>query len=100
MNRFNRKMKHPFRAFPTARWAMAAILLVSGCRSVASPRPPDLDRLYSRGAQTHGPEHNPVIVIPGLTGSKLVEARAHGNANFLRARAAFDLVRDRGVPHS
>ncbi|MBF2068659.1 hypothetical protein [Fischerella thermalis] len=31
----------------------------------------DLQQLYSRSAQYHGPERNPVIVIPGLIGSVL-----------------------------
>lgn len=49
----------------------AAAPLVGGC----SPRPaaPDLDGLYSRAAAFEYPERNPVIVIPGILGSKLVD---------------------------
>lgn len=36
---------------------------------------PDLGHLYDRAAQHHSPERNPIIVIPGLLGTKLVEAR-------------------------
>jgi len=62
------------KAFAMAGAAVIAILLPAGCRSLSLPgAAPDLDRLYSRQAQSHGPEHNPVIVIPGLTGSKLVD---------------------------
>jgi pimeloyl-ACP methyl ester carboxylesterase len=32
---------------------------------------PDLGGIYDRSAQTHGPDRNPVIVIPGILGSKL-----------------------------
>ena len=57
-----------------AQWAaVACVLLLTGCAVDLLPNRPDLDQLYSRSAQLHGPDLNPVIVIPGLTGSKLVE---------------------------
>ena len=37
-------------------------------------RRPDLRGLYNRSAQIHGMERNPVIVIPGTLGSKLVQS--------------------------
>ncbi|MBK7975502.1 MAG: hypothetical protein IPK07_20205 [Deltaproteobacteria bacterium] len=40
----------------------------------APARRPDLDGLYSRAAAFEYPERNPVIVIPGILGSKLVDA--------------------------
>jgi hypothetical protein len=40
----------------------------------ANYRPPDLGGIYSRSAQYHGSERNPIVVIPGLTGSRLVDA--------------------------
>ncbi|MCP4203860.1 MAG: hypothetical protein GY769_18230 [bacterium] len=59
-------------AGPTAVTLTAALLLAS-CTAALKPNRPDVGRLYSRSAQSHGPDRNPVIVIPGLTGSKLVE---------------------------
>lgn len=57
---------------PTA-WLFAVLILVStwGCVSVKDG--PQLGELYNRAAQHHGPMRNPVIVIPGILGSKLVD---------------------------
>jgi len=33
----------------------------------------DLKAVYDRGAQYHGPDRNPIIVIPGILGSRLVD---------------------------
>ncbi|MCH9650974.1 MAG: hypothetical protein K0U98_22315 [Deltaproteobacteria bacterium] len=49
-------------------WFPLLILLV-GC--TASRRGPDLAQIYNRSAQLHDLERNPVVVIPGLLGSKL-----------------------------
>lgn len=46
-------------------------LLTTAC---ATPlRPPDLGDLYTRAARIHDTQRNPVIVIPGILGSKLVD---------------------------
>lgn len=34
---------------------------------------PELGGIYNRAAQYHGPQRNPVIVIPGILGSRLVD---------------------------
>jgi hypothetical protein len=47
------------------------VALAAGC--VVSYHPPDLGGLYDRAAQHHGPERNPVVLIPGVTGSTLVD---------------------------
>lgn len=47
------------------------LILLAGCASVA--RFPDMGGLYNRSAQYHYPDRNPVILIPGITGSKLVD---------------------------
>lgn len=47
------------------------LLGTGGCAT--SSRRSDLAQIYNRAAQSHGPEHNPIIVIPGILGSKLVE---------------------------
>ncbi len=52
--------------------AAVALLLSTGCTTRL--RRPDLRGLYNRSAQAHGMERNPVIVIPGILGSKLVQA--------------------------
>jgi pimeloyl-ACP methyl ester carboxylesterase len=45
--------------------------LFSGCST--APKAPDLGGLYNTVAQTEDPHRNPIIMIPGLLGSKLVE---------------------------
>ncbi len=51
-------------------WAISALLLVAACTT--RPQAPDLRGLYNRAAQDHHPDRNPVIVIPGVLGSRLV----------------------------
>jgi pimeloyl-ACP methyl ester carboxylesterase len=48
-----------------------ALLLAASCASDVGV--PDMGDLYSRAASDHGPERNPVILIPGLLGSKLTD---------------------------
>ena len=48
------------------------LLFLSSCVRVGSP---DLGWIYSEAAQRHGPGQNPIIVIPGLMGSKLTDSR-------------------------
>ncbi|MFB6273813.1 MAG: esterase/lipase family protein [Salinibacter sp.] len=63
------------RLSPTVRSLSRMIVLggvlwgLAGCSSSAPT--PDLSRLYDRAAQYHGVERDPVILIPGLLGSKL-----------------------------
>ena len=47
--------------------------LVAACSG--SPAPPDLADLYERAAQAHDEPRNPVVVIPGIMGSKLEHRR-------------------------
>jgi hypothetical protein len=55
-------------------FALAAALAAAALAGCTAPlRPPSLGGLYDRSAQHHGPERNPVIVIPGILGSKLVQ---------------------------
>lgn len=58
------------------RCLVTVVLLVSfaaGCsKSIVQP---DLGGLYDRLAREHDPGRNPVIVIPGILGSKLVDDR-------------------------
>jgi hypothetical protein len=51
-----------------------AIATQPGCLQV-QPKP-KLALLYNRAAQYHGPMRNPVIVIPGILGSKLVDRQS------------------------
>jgi len=48
------------------------LLLLGGCVRNGSP---NLGSIYSEAAQQHGPGHNPIIVIPGIMGSKLTDTR-------------------------
>jgi hypothetical protein len=45
------------------------LLLLSSCFTTYDR--PDLGSLYNQAAQYHRPERNPIVVIPGLMGSKL-----------------------------
>ncbi len=51
------------------------IVFISGCAT--SPKAPDLYSLYTRSTTHDQPRRNPVIVIPGLLGSKLVDAETN-----------------------
>lgn len=51
--------------------AVLAVLLLTGCTS--GKQGPELGGIYNRAAQQHGPQRVPVIVIPGILGSKLIE---------------------------
>ncbi len=50
---------------------MALLLLLAGCSS--PPKTPDLGGIYNHLAQHEDPYRNPIILIPGLLGSKLVD---------------------------
>ena len=50
---------------------LACLLPLAACAGQAAG--PDLGGIYSRAAQLHGPGRNPVIVIPGILGSRLVD---------------------------
>ena len=51
--------------------SMALVLLLAGCS--APSKAPDLGGIYNHPAQHEDPYRNPVILIPGLLGSKLVD---------------------------
>ena len=57
----------------TRRIALPLLFLL-GCAQ--SGPTPDLGRLYDRAAQTHDDLRNPVILIPGLMGSRLVDPQS------------------------
>ena len=50
---------------------MAFLLILAGCST--PPKAPDLGGIYNNLAQHEDPYRNPVILIPGLLGSKLVD---------------------------
>jgi len=55
------------------RWCLvlsAVLLFLEGCASVPMP---ELGQIYSDAARHHGPGRNPVIVIPGILGSRLLD---------------------------
>lgn len=49
-----------------------AVALTAACATHFAP--PDLGALYGRAARHYGPDRNPIVVIPGLTGSTLVDS--------------------------
>lgn len=63
-------------AFSGVRTALfwAVLLGVVACSS--GRQPSDLSTLYDRAAQYHGVERDPIILIPGLLGSKLTHVPA------------------------
>jgi len=60
---------------PCAPRIAVATLLLGGLAGACAVTfdPPDLGEQYDRVARYHGPERNPIVVIPGLTGSNLVD---------------------------
>ena len=52
--------------------ALVAAIAVAGCAAAISPAP-DLGGLYNRAAQAGDAARNPVIVVPGIGGSKLMD---------------------------
>ena len=51
---------------------LVAWLILTGSVGCTRPLPqPDLGARYDRSAMHQGPDRNPVIVIPGILGSKL-----------------------------
>lgn len=59
----------PCRSFTVLLGLILATL--AGCADRLAA--PELGGIYNRAAQYHGPERNPVIVIPGILGSRLVD---------------------------
>ncbi len=51
---------------------LVAVCGVPGCSTIR--RGPNLKQIYEARARHHGPERRPVIVIPGILGSRLEEA--------------------------
>ena len=59
------------RLLVSPRIVITILLAVAGCTT--GIRFPQLGTLYDREAQHHDEHRNPVIVIPGILGSKLVD---------------------------
>ena len=60
----------------TAKFSALTLMgfTLSACATTSDPV--DLKTIYDRSAQYHLPDRNPVIVIPGILGSKLVDDEA------------------------
>lgn len=52
-------------------------MALGGCAILPDAGGPDLRIVYNRAAQAHGPDRNPIIVIPGILGSRLVDVSTH-----------------------
>lgn len=50
---------------------LVAVIAVVGC---SANQRPDLGQLYDQAASYHAPDRNPIVVIPGITGSRLIES--------------------------
>ena len=50
------------------------VLFLTGC--TFQYRAPDLGAIYNRSAGYHGEGRNPVILIPGILGSKLIDSKS------------------------
>jgi len=59
------------------RYGLVLVLIGTGCTAVPllGPREPEpeLALIYNPAAHYHGPDRNPIIVIPGLLGTRLVD---------------------------
>jgi pimeloyl-ACP methyl ester carboxylesterase len=53
-------------------WIIFLPLVVTGCGGDVF-KPPELGGIYNRSAQYHGHDRNPIILIPGILGSRLVD---------------------------
>lgn len=53
---------------------IALLFLLTGC--AFQYRAPDLGAIYDREAGYHGEERNPIILIPGILGSKLIDSQS------------------------
>ena len=53
---------------------LAPILVLANCATPS--KPPDLGGIYNHAAQIHGPDRNPIIVIPGVLGSRLIDPKS------------------------
>lgn len=51
----------------------AAVPALTACATTRGAAPADLRIIYNRPAQHHRPDRNPIIVIPGILGSRLVD---------------------------
>ncbi len=51
---------------------LALILLLALASCASQDKRPDLAAIYSNAAESIGPNRNPVVVIPGILGSKLI----------------------------
>jgi len=65
-------------ARPAPVFRTAALFLVTACLALGSCtrmklEGPDLGEIYNRAARHHSSERNPIIVIPGILGTKLVD---------------------------
>lgn len=63
----------PTTALPQRLTPTLALLPLLTAACTTPLRPPDLGDLYTRAAKVHDTQRNPVIVIPGILGSKLVD---------------------------
>ncbi len=68
---------HRPRSLPARPAALCALLAAASLfTSCGTIEPPDLGAIYNQSAMIHGPDRNPVIVIPGILGSKLKESES------------------------
>ncbi|MCG8458191.1 MAG: hypothetical protein MI919_18080, partial [Holophagales bacterium] len=51
--------------------SVLGLFVTAGCRSPM--RPPDLRGIYDRAAKLHHVDRNPVVVVPGILGTRLVD---------------------------
>ncbi len=58
--------------FAQVCFGIAAVLLLTGCQTHKA-KMADLASIYDHAAQGIGPDRTPVVVIPGILGSKLVD---------------------------
>lgn len=69
-----RAARHRWQAFVLAlSWSASFLVMTPGCARLGTKRQVDLGRIYNELAQLPDYERNPVIVVPGILGSRLVD---------------------------
>ena len=88
------------RSESSRRAAVAALsMLLAALLAACGPafKVPELDRLYNEAAQNIGDERNPVVVIPGILGTRLIDPETGGTVWGAFTRTTVNPASDNGA---
>ena len=83
--RYKRSLNQPYYSINLYILLSITISFLSGCSLFTQKKSTQIKVVYERSAQYHKPDRNPVIVIPGILGSKLID-----NETGVKVWGAFD----------